>query len=393
LKTLLKVLLPVLVLAGGAAVAFTILDQAGAPETEVPQLPPPLVKVVTAIAADATFDVVSHGTVHPRTESRLVPQVSGRVEWVSPSFVPGGFFEQGESLVRLDGRDHELTVVRAEAAVARARMVLALEEGEAEVARQEWEAREEGEADDLVLRVPHLAEAQAGLEASLADLERARLDLSRTEILAPYAGRVRQRLVDVGQFVMPGRDLAVLYAVDRAEIRLPVPDAELAFLDLPLGYRGQAPENGHLPVTVKATFAGQDWSWEGRVVRTEGEIDPGNRMLHLVAQVDDPYGQGGDLGRPPLAVGMFVECVLHGRMREDVIALPRTALRGDDQVYVVEGDRLATRQVTLLRVERERVVLASGVAPGELVCTSILEAAVDGMAVRVDDAAAGSGTP
>jgi RND family efflux transporter MFP subunit len=393
LKTLLKVLLPVLVLAGGAAVAFTILDQAGAPETEVPQLPPPLVKVVTAVSATATFDVLSHGTVQPRTESRLVPQVPGRVEWVSPSFVPGGFFEQGESLVRLDRRDHELAVVRAEATVARARMVLALEEGEAEVARQEWEAREEGEADELVLRVPHLAEAQASLAASLADLERSRLNLGRTEVLAPYAGRVRQRLVDVGQFVLPGRDLAVLYAVDRAEIRLPVPDAELAFIDLPLSYRGQAPDEGHLPVTVKATFAGRDWSWDGRVVRTEGEIDPSNRMLHLVAQVDDPYGQGGDVGRPPLAVGMFVECVLHGQVREDVIALPRTALRGDDQVYVVEGDRLATRRVTLLRVERDRVVLASGVAPGELVCTSILEAAVEGMAVRVEGAADGNELP
>ncbi|RKY17155.1 MAG: efflux RND transporter periplasmic adaptor subunit, partial [Planctomycetota bacterium] len=371
--------------AAGGGLAWQILASAEGPVTTPPELPAPLVRAVQARQESVRFDVLSHGTVTPRTESSLVPQVPGRVEWVSPSFVAGGFFEQGQALLRLDKRDHELAVVAAQADVAQAEMTLALEQSECDVAREEWEAREQGEAGDLVLRVPQLARAQAGLAAAEAALERARLDLGRTTISAPYAGRVRQRSVDRGAYVQPGQRLAVLYAVDQAEIRLPVPDSELAFLDLPLAYRGEAPPDGHLPVTVRAVFAGRGWSWQGRVVRTEGEIDPTNRMLHLVVAVDDPYGSGGEPGRPPLAVGMFVECVLHGRKLPEAIVLPSAALRKDDYVFVVQGGRLQRREVQLLRRERERVVLSGGVQPGELVCTSILEVALDGMTVRLDD--------
>ena len=390
MKRIAKTILPLLLLAVAVVVGQAVMDSSEEPVQAPVGSLAPVVRSVVAERSAVALEVVSHGTVMPRTESRLVPRVAGRVVWISPSFVAGGFFEEGEALVRLDTRDRELASISAAAEVARAELLVALEESEAQVALAEWTEREEGPADALVLRAPQLAEARALLAAARARLEQSELDLARTEIVAPYAGRVRKRVVDIGRYVQPGTELAVLYSVDRAEIRLPVPDADLAFLDVPLAYRGMAPEEGHLAVTVEAEFAGRRWTWPGRIVRTEGEIDPRNRMLHLVAVVEDPYGQGGEKGRPPLAVGLFVKATLHGSQLEDVVVLPRESLRGIDSVYVIDEEQhLRFTPVVPLRVERDRVILASGVVPGERVCTSILETAVDGMPVRLatgDDA-------
>ena len=152
---------------------------------------------------------------------------------------------------------------------------------------------------------------------------------------APYTGRIRTKSVDVGQFVSRGAPVARVYAVDYAEVRLPIPDAELAYVDLPLAFRGQAGDAKGPKVTLRAQFAGREHTWQGRIVRTEAEIDPQSRMVQAVARVADPYGQGGRPGRPPLAVGMFVEAEIEGRWTSSVV-LPRVALRGGDTVYVID---------------------------------------------------------
>jgi multidrug efflux pump subunit AcrA (membrane-fusion protein) len=143
-------------------------------------------------------------------------------------------------------------------------------------------------------------------------------------------------------------------------------------------------------VIVSADFAGRRWSWSGRVVRVESEIDQLTRMLHLVARVEAPFADDGS-GRPPLAAGLFVEAVIHGRRRQGLVVLPRAALRDGGHVLVVDADeRLRRRAVDVLRLERGRVVLADGVRPGERVVVSLLEAATDGMRVRPAEADAGS---
>ena len=226
-------------IAGGAA-AWMILSRSE-PEARIPEVPLPLVQVIDVELRDLTLTVTSQGTVSPRTESELVPEVAGRVIEVSPSFVSGGFFEAGELLLRIDPHDYRQAVVQAGSAVAQAELRLASEQAEADVARREWEELGEGgEPPPLTLREPQLAEAEAAVAAARAALLNAERNLERTEIRAPFAGRVRQKQVDVGQFVSPGSPLGTVYAVDYAEIRLPLPDEELAFLDLPLVYRGEA---------------------------------------------------------------------------------------------------------------------------------------------------------
>jgi membrane fusion protein, multidrug efflux system len=384
MRTALRIALPVVVILAAVAIAAVMIAARPAVETRPPESVAPVVRVITV--EPTTIDVVvrSQGTVVPRTETALLPEITGRVVHVSPSLLPGGFFQAGATLVRLESRDYELAVVSARAQVAQATARLTVEEEEAAVARREWAVLGRGDPAPLVLREPQLAEARAALDAARSALERAERDLARTTIQAPFAGRARDKRVDVGQIVSPGTPLATIYGIDVAEIRLPLPDDELAFLDLPLGFRGA---QAGPPVTVRATFAGQELQWRGRIIRTEGEIDFASRMVHLVAEVKDPYGRGPKSGTAPLAVGMFVRAEIAGRRLSDVFVVPRGALRGADQVLVVDdSSRVQIRRVQIVRGERDWVVIGGGLAPGERVSVSPLDVVVDGMVVRTADA-------
>ena len=387
----LRIVLPVTVIVAAAIGAITMILLKPEVETRRPDIRPPIVRVAKVEIADVALVVGSQGTVSPRTESQLVPEVPGRVIWVSPSLVSGGFFETGETVLKIDPHDYRQFVVTAEAEVARAKLGLELEEAEAALAAKEWQDLGEGEADPLTLRQPQLVDARAALAAAEANLEKRRRDLDRTRIRAPYAGRVRQENVDIGQFVTTGSPLATIYAIDKAEIRLPLPDNELAYLELPLIYRGQQGKRLGPKVLLRAKFAGADFEWQGRIVRTEGEIDRTSRMVHAVAEVPNPYGRTEDRERPPLAVGMFVEAEIEGVVAEDVAVLPRAALRNDGRVLVIDSsNQLRFREVDVFRQTNTEVVIRSGLESGEKVLLSPLGAVTDGMEVRI---APDDGTP
>lgn len=388
-----KILLPLAALALGVIAAVLLLRLRPQVERREVAVTPPLVRVVEAVPGDYRLDVASQGTVVPRTASTLVAQVTGRIVAVAPSFADGGFFRRGDVLVTIDDRDYRLALAEAEAAVALAEVQLQREQAEAEVARQEWGELGRGEAGPLVLRQPQLAEARARLEAAGAGLARAELELSRTRVTAPFDGRVRSIQADVGQYLGPGTPLAALYATDYAEVRLPVAQRDLGYLDVELGADGAAGPEARLA----AELGGRRHTWQARVVRTAGEIDPRSRMLDLIARIDDPYRRttGGD-GGPPLPVGLFVEAEIAGRTAHGVIAVPRSALRDDGRVLVVDGDdRLRFRDVEVLKPDGESVVVSGGLEAGERVVISPLATVVDGMRVRTrdvaEDGAAGRG--
>ncbi|MFT7653239.1 MAG: RND family efflux transporter MFP subunit, partial [Candidatus Azotimanducaceae bacterium] len=210
---------------------------------------------------------------------------------------------------------------------------------------------------------------------------RARRDRARTSLVAPYDGRVRSERVDIGQFVKRGTAIGVIYAVDFAEVRLPIHDQELAYLDLPLS---QAPQSNKVlaAVTLTAEFAGSTHQWQGEVVRTEGELDPTTRMVHVVARVPNPYVGGDD--QAPLAVGLFVDAQIHGDVLDNVTVLPRSALRNDDQVLLVDANnQLRSRTVEVLRLADDEVYVGGGLTKGDRVCISALQSTSEGMLVRV----------
>ena len=379
-----KAILPVAVVTFGALSAYVLISARSEVVVAPPEVPPPLVRAMPVDIKDVQLKVLAQGTAAPRTRTSLVSQVAGQIISVSPAFANGGFFKAGDVLVTIDPRDYELAVDRARAVVAQAEVRLAREEEEAELAMQEWQRLGNGEATDLALRKPQLEDARATVQAARASQEQARLALERTRIRAPYEGRVLSKIVDLGQFVNPGAPVARIYAVDYAEIRLPVPHEQLAYLDLVYNARSELEPASRPKALVHAVFAGAPQTWEGEIVRIEGEIDARTRMVNLVARVVAPYDQDGDPVRAPLFAGLFVEVEILGRVARDVAVVPRTALRGTDQVLVIDEDsRLRFRRVDLLRLEAENALIRSGLGGGERVCVSTLDAVVEGMQVRI----------
>jgi RND family efflux transporter MFP subunit len=342
-----------------------------------------MVRVMAVELQDVQLRIEAQGSITPRTESDLVAEVAGRITWVSPSLAAGGFFEKDELLARIDASDYELALDRADAALTRAESEAALARNHLE-RRRSLAARGVASAAALDEAVNTERVATAAVRDARAFRSQARRDLERSGILAPFAGRVREKHVDVGQFVGRGAGVARVYAVDYAEVRLPIPDQEAAFVDLPINYRGEVGESQGPEVLLRARFAGREYSWTGTIVRTEGEIDPRTRMIQTVARIQDPYGRSAQRERPPLAVGMFVQAEISGRLLHDMVVLPRSALRGRDQVVVVDAEnRLRLRRVDILRKQRETVVIAGGLAPGELVCTSPLETIDEGSEIGI----------
>ena len=382
---LLKVLSPLLVIGVAGFVAMTIVRNRPEVEMQAPVITPPGVRATVVTLETVRVSIAGQGTVRPRTETQLVPEIAGRVTWVAPSFVTGGFFEEGDVLLRLDRFDYEQAVVSARSQLAQARLRLAQEEAEAEVAQREWDALGRGDPRELTLRKPQLEDARASVAAAEANVERGARDLERADVIAPYAGRVRTKNVDVGQFVTVGAPIATIYSIDVAEVGLALPDEELAYLDLPLAYRGAANQSGPR-VVLRTTFAGARYEWGGRVVRTESEIDPVSRMVQVVAEVQDPYAAGPDPRRPPLAVGMYVEAEIEGRAFADISVVPRAALRGRNQVLVIDPEnRVHLRDVEILRATTESVFIEGGLSAGELIAVSALDNPTEGMLVQVTD--------
>ena len=360
-----------------------------------PEAAAPTVRVVEVAPSSVRMIVHAQGTVAPRTEVDLVPEVSGNVVWIAPNLVPGGYFDAGEPLLRIDDRDYRNAVVRAHAAVNRTT-------AEDEFARFELQRLQEMETRRLIspsdvesgMRVARVA--AAALEDARAALEQAERDLSRTEVRAAFSGLVRAEQVDPGQFVSRGAPIARLYALDYLEIRLPIADRQLAFLDLPPMQYGELDQATAPDVVLSAEFAGNHQQWHGKLARTEAEIDLRSRMVHAVARISAAENMAGDPGYVPPPVGLFVNAEIHGRSTDDIVILPRSAIRNGNQVLVVGADdRLRFRTVSIARIYGNDAYIDGGLDRGERVSVSALQAVVDGMRVEVvtDDASGGLRAP
>ena len=373
------------VLVGGVALIMFMGALRPKIETQEPQITPPTVFYAVAEAQAVTLDVTTQGEVRPRTDISLTSQVSGRIERTSKVFVDGGAFDKGDLLIKIEDADYRLQVTSAKARVAQAQEVLSREQAESDLASQDFEELGlEGDASDLTLRKPQLAQARANYEAARADQRAAELNLERTSISAPFPGRVRQRLAGPGQYVTPGAQLGTIFSTDVVEIRLPLTDNDLAKLGLPVAFF-ETEDNPGPPVALTAVIAGESHGWTGRIARTDGAIDPATRQVSAIAVVDDPYGASAD-GGTPLAVGLFVDARIEGRPYAGAFVLPRSALYGADTVYVINADDTLTRRtVQVVASSRETVTITGGVNDGERVVTSPLRGAGNGDKVLPTD--------
>lgn len=351
-------------------------------------LAPPAVFYSVVDPKPVTLNVHAQGEVRPRTDINLTAEVSGRIVRTSEAFVAGGAFKKGDLLVKLEDADYRVGVAAAKARMAQSEELLRREEAEAELAKRDYEALgREGEASELTLRKPQLAQARAAFDAAKADYNGALLNLQRTELRAPFDGRVRERLAGEGQFIAPGAAIGRIFSTDIAEVRLPLADGDLAKLGISLAFN-ETKENPGPKATLSATIGGEHHEWPARIARTDGAFDPGTRQVGAIAVVDDPYGAGASNGAP-LAAGLFVDAVIEGKALDRGVVLPRTSLFGRSTVYVIGAeDRISAREVVVLAADRDTITISGGLEAGERVVTSPLRGAKGGDKVTPTDTTA-----
>lgn len=380
-----KVLVPVGVIAVLFAIAFVILKNPPQANRRPPSTGAAItVEILTLRNSDYPVTLQSYGTVQPRTQSMLVAQVGGQIVSVNPNFREGGYFEKGDVLLEIDPRDYEADVKIAEASLMDARQSLAEAEARSNQARLDWERLgNEGDAPDLVLRRPQLLAAQARVVSATSSLQKASLDLERSRIVAPFAGRVLQQLADVGQVVGNNTQLAEVYSTDVVEIRLPLRNRDLAFIDLPEeGRFGDQSETADKPKVTIASSLGQKERWQGEIVRTEGAIDSVARQLHVVAQINDPFGANAQ-GEKPLKIGEYVTAELEGRTLRDVIVIPNKTIYQGTYVYTVVEGLLQRKDIEIAWQNDVEAIVASGLGPGEALVTTPLGQVTSGLRVAI----------
>ncbi len=388
-----KILLPIIILVGSIGATVALVANREQPIQEEITEARLLVDVIQPQLQDTYITVSSQGTVEPRTRTNIVSEVSGRVTEVSPAFVAGGFFRNGDVLLKLDDQNYRAAVSQNAAAVATARSLLEQERGQADVAQREWDRmseqqREQIRARDLYLRKPQLEEAEARLASAQADLEKAQADLAKTIITAPYDGLVSAKNTDIGQFVSTGSAIAEIFAVDYAEVRLPIPENKIQYLDLPSSIQdfngADTAYNSGSEVELVSDIGNRRFHWNGHLSRTEGVLDTRTRVLFSVVQVSDPYNLYNSVHEEPLRIGTYVNAEIQGQLLEDVMVLPRHTLQANDLVWVADQEnRLRSRTVDVITSNGDGVYIRGGLQAGDKVVLTRMENPLNSTPVQV----------
>ncbi|KAF7769530.1 hypothetical protein PUND_a0666 [Pseudoalteromonas undina] len=329
------------------------------------------VSVLELVPQSYQVMIDSYGTVKPRTQSLLVAQASGQIIEVSDEFREGGFFEKGDVLLKLDDRDHQAEVKSAQANLLTAEQSLLEEKARGQQALTDWKRLGgSSQASSLVLREPQLAAAQAQVLSAQAALEKAELDLERTKVTAPYAGRILSRSVDLGQVVSNNTQLATIYAIDSVEIRLPIKNKDLSFVNLPEQYRDGAKNQAGSLVKFSSDLVGEQ-TWQGQLARTEGAIDENAQQLYVVAKIDDPYKSTAS-NQYPIKIGQYIKAQIAGKTVQNALIIPNSTIYQGTYVYVVEGDVLKRKDVTFAWQNANQAMIKTGLkANDKLVVTPL----------------------
>lgn len=363
-----KYLLPVAIISLTILVIYFITSNPpqtkrgrGAPTTQL------VVETQTLEPQRYQVAVESFGTVTPRTQSSLVTQVSGQILDISPNFRAGGTFKQGEVLVKLDDRDYQADVKIARAAVFSAQQSLEEEKARSKQALTDWNRLSNGETPtDLVLRKPQLEAAKASLMSAQAQLEVKEIALERSQIIAPFDGRVLEKNVDLGQVVSSNTQLATVYATDYVEVRLPINNNDLALMTLPESY--QATKS--IDVSFNSTLVGSQ-RWQGKVIRSEAAIDNASQQLYVVAQINQPFEVSNE--QPvPIKIGQYLTANIAGNTINDALVIPNNTIYQGSYVYIVEDNKVYRREINILWQNNQEAIVDSGLTAGdELVLTSL----------------------
>jgi len=382
-----KIIIPIIVLAIGAAGMYALSQKRTEPKKEVRTDPGILVQTIEAKKQDRRIIVKGTGTVAASQNVSVIPQVSGRITYISPQLVVGGLFKKDDLLFKVEDIDYVLGLEMAKAARAKAEYDLATIEGRARVARSEWDRLNKDtntEPNPLVLYGPQTANAKAALASAQAAVDQAQLALDRTEVRAPFNSRVKSEDIDIGQYVKSGNSIAMLAGTDAAEIAVPLTLENLHWLNIPLQSRTL---NGP-DAAVSVMNSGNSHEWQGHVLRSTGEVNPKSRMMEIIIEVRDPYGLSNPInsGRPALAIGTFVDAQIKGKKLKNVFVIPRTTYRDDSTVWLMDKEnKLRIQKVVPVRIEKNEVIISSGLSDGDQIIETNISGAANGMKLRTSN--------
>ncbi|MFT6268964.1 MAG: RND family efflux transporter MFP subunit [Alphaproteobacteria bacterium] len=373
--TLKKVGIPIIILLAAFVILAVMIYMKPAPEKKEVVTKAFLVEAQSIFTENVEFLVYAQGAVTPKHRTMLSAQVSGTVVSVSDKFDEGGFFKEGDVLVELESDDYETDLLLAEAEVARAQAAFDEEIARSKVAAKEWSSINSGTPPELGLRKPQLAREQANVKAAMANLARAKRNLTRTQITAPYDGLVKSKMIDIGQFVPMGAQIGEVFSTGTAQVRLPLTDNDVAFIgDL----KTEQPM-----VSLSADVAGKRHFWQGTLVRDEAVLDEARRVIYGVVEISDPYNLQGNQHPNRLKFGRFVSAAISGLTANDVIKLPRYVLRLDGTVLTVtEEDTIHINSVEVMRADEDFVYISAGLPVNHKVVMSAVSTPYNGMPVR-----------
>ncbi|MGB0895069.1 MAG: efflux RND transporter periplasmic adaptor subunit [Parashewanella sp.] len=346
------------------------------PQKSKPKVSLPVIEVMQVNPQNLTLQIPSYGIVEPKYKTQIVAEVSGRLTTISDLFVTGGMVKKGEVLAEIEPFDHQAALTQAQAKLAQAKAALDEELARGEVAKVEFKDHHQGKAPSLGLRLPQIQRERAKVKSAQAELDRAKRNLARTIIRAPYNAIVKSRDIDLGQYVSVGSNLGELYGTDVAEIRLPIPNNELAHL--------ASLHKPTSPVSLVTQLAEIQTIWQGAVVRSEGVIDSENRMLYLVAQVNDPYLTTSTHDKQiPLHFGSFVNAKVQGKQFNDVVTLPRHLLRKNLLTVVSSDNQIEMRQVKVVRLDDHSAYIQGNFKAGERISLTQFSKFSSGQKVKI----------
>ncbi len=382
-----KVVLPIVIIGVAIGAAALLVNTPTQVDVISPDIQPISVRVMRAQLESANLTVNSQGKVQSAQRVNLSSPLAGVVDWVSPALESGGFVSANAVLMRLDSSDYAAAVARSRASVQQAeaealhsetdhtRMVTLAHQGLASQAQLQDALR------SMSVTAARLADANVSLQ-------QAELDLQRTEIRAPLNAVIETRDVEVGQYINRAQTVAILFGADEVEVRVPLAIRQLGYLDVPLGMRGELAPDRAPDVVLTGMYGGREHKWHGKLVRVEASIDASSNSVQSIIRVQQPASSGQDTWSDreetiPLPIGLFVEAEIVGRRVDKLIALPRSVIRNNNQVLVVDAEnKMHLRTVEIFRLEDERVLISGGLLAGEVICISPIQAVYDGMLVQ-----------
>ena len=376
---MIKKLKPLFILLGAFAISYLLWLLGQVQPDPVEEAPAPAVIVEILTPKDFKIQISSNGTTKPLTQTVLTAEVGGEVIYRSKKFSEGSSVIEGEILAKIDDTDLQLQYKNALLQLANAEVQHSLQLAEAEVAKEAWEKIGDGIASDLTLKKPQLKQTEALLEVAKAQVSSAKNKLNKTEIVAPYAGRIQSVNIDLGTTIIPGQPVGAMYTSSEIEITLAVKDNDLQFLSIPMDGRKLNPSE-QASVVIESFYKGKTQSWEGKLERVDGVIDPITRMINLIAVFKNDFIE---TDKPNLPIGLFVEAKIDGITLKNIFEIPINSISKDNEVYIVDKDnQLELRKLTVLKKYSEFVIIKDGLKAGERIVTSKLSTASNGIKVN-----------